>query len=235
MIRASLHLSLSAIRDWQLTINRVTIDPAYDPIVANLSGADSGVKDPITKYIDAFRHWKDQYEILDINVPANLPPISGTNSPTNIQSPPYSNLEEQCRLLLCYLCDNFISISKAQSVVLIGIGSAFPAIHQLLLNRECREKVDCVVGFLNDKAQLKILKSHSDEYLSSWYRNIAKLWVDGANPAWDGGDAERRISKGRYGKVTKGDSNTLTSESVRNEVVEFVTGIVNGNEEQMSE
>jgi len=218
-----------------LTFHRVTIDPAYDPLAANLSGANSGVKDPITKYIDAFRHWNEQYEILDINVPSNLPPVSGTNSPNNIQSPPYSNLEEHCRLLLCYLWDNFISISKAQSVVLIGVGAAFPAIHQLLLNRECREKVDCVVGFLNDKTQLKILKSHSDEYLSGWYRNIARLWVDAANPAWDGGDAERRISKGRYGKVTKSDSTTVASEIVRNEVVEFVRDIVKRNEEPMSE
>jgi len=230
----SIHPPLRHIHE-QLTPHRVTIDTTYDSVAANLSGAESGVRDPITKYIDAFRNWTEQYEILDINVPANLPPVSGTNSPTNLQSPPYSNLEEHCRLLLCYLWDNFISISKAQSVVLIGVGSAFPAIHQLLLNRECREKVDCVVGFLNEKTQLKILKSHSDEYLSSWYKNVARLWVDGENPAWDGGDAERRITKGRYGKVTKGDSTTLASESVRNEAVEFVRDIVKKNEEQMSE
>ena len=234
MIRMSIHPPLRHIHE-QLTPHRVTIDTTYDSVAANLSGAESGVRDPITKYIDAFRNWTEQYEILDINVPANLPPVSGTNSPTNLQSPPYSNLEEHCRLLLCYLWDNFISISKAQSVVLIGVGSAFPAIHQLLLNRECREKVDCVVGFLNEKTQLKILKSHSDEYLSSWYKNVARLWVDGENPAWDGGDAERRITKGRYGKVTKGDSTTLASESVRNEAVEFVRDIVKKNEEQMSE
>jgi len=233
MIRTSIHPYRG--QRIQLTVHRVTIDAVQDPLAAKLSGAESGVQDSITKYIDAFRILDDPYEILDINVPANLPPVSGTNSPTNIQSPPSSNLEEHCCLLLCYLWDNFINISKAQSVVLIGVGSAFPAVHQLLLNRECREKVDCVVGFLNDKTQLKILKSHSDEYLSSWYRNVARLWVDSGNPGWDGGDAERRITKGRYGKVTKGYSNTLASNSVRSEVVEFVNDIVRRNQEQMSE
>lgn len=172
---------------------------------------------------------------MDINVPDNLPPTSGTNSPTNIQVPPSSNLEEHCRVLLCYLWDNFISLSQADSIVLMGIGSSFPAIHQLLLNRDCKDKVACVIGFLNEKTQLKVLRSHIDESLYNWYKNISKIWVDAANPAWDEGEMEKRIKKKRFGLVAKGGPGMLNSDRVRDSVVQFVEGMVNDGEEEMSE
>jgi histone deacetylase 6 len=86
---------------------------------------------------------------------------------------PESALQAQVQELMCYLWDNYLQLSDAEDIFLLGVGNAYLGVKMLLINRDVKSRISGVVNFVN--GSLRPVKSETDPDLSLWYKEHSRL------------------------------------------------------------
>jgi histone deacetylase 6 len=93
--------------------------------------------DPVRPYIN----WavKAGFGVIDVNIPFHITDPEGEDSyapalPQSSATDPDS-IENQCKELLCYLWDNYITGYDVKTIVIVGVGNAYIGAKQLLISR----------------------------------------------------------------------------------------------------
>ncbi|KAI5457268.1 hypothetical protein BGZ63DRAFT_364672 [Mariannaea sp. PMI_226] len=168
-----------------------------DVIDTNLEPHNAWVVDGVTEYID----WavSQNFGVMDINVPAYITHEEDTDAYIPISSEKV--LQEQLQSLTCYLWDNYIQLFEADSLFVMGVGNAYLGVKILLLNRDCKSRIDGVVNFVT--GNLRPVKSDIDTDLSSWYKENSRVFVAGDHACWSDKDLTKKVQKRRFGTVVK--------------------------------
>ncbi|RPB15611.1 hypothetical protein P167DRAFT_408212 [Morchella conica CCBAS932] len=149
-------------------------------------------------YID----WAVQrgYAVMDVNIPQALTTKEGTLAEQH-EYEVMRQTEEICM----YLWDNYIEISDAKNIILLGVGDAFVGILYLLANRECRERVKGVIGIVGDENGLRACKPgiHGD-ILIDWYFNNSLIFCTQEHNVWG-----VRRGKKKHGTIRKSPATNL--------------------------
>lgn len=72
-----------------------------------------------------------------------------------------------------------------------------------------------MVNFVGSTNSLRLVKSDVDVDLSSWYRKHSRVYVASSHACWSDADLARKVSKKRFGNVTRSDEQGLASMMTR--------------------
>ncbi|KIH93503.1 histone deacetylase 6/10 [Sporothrix brasiliensis 5110] len=195
-----------------------------DVLDNSLDSHNSWMNDGVMPYID----WaiEQGFGVIDINVPhySNQPEVSFnrcdkihyismdtvyaewlTSNQDNESFIPRINeevIQSQIQELVCYIWDNYLQISEtAQQIFLLGVGNAYLGVKVLLVNRDCKSRIDGVVNFVN--GSLRAVKSDADPDLTQWYKTHSRVYVGADHACWQTSEFTRKISKRRFGDVVR--------------------------------
>ncbi|OAR01822.1 hypothetical protein LLEC1_00665 [Akanthomyces lecanii] len=170
-----------------------------DVIDGSLDSHNSWVVDGVTQYID----WAagQKFAVMDINVPAYV--SQDEDMEAFIPGFKERALQEQMQSLICYLWDNFLQLSDAEEIFLMGVGNAYLGVKMLLINRDCKARISGIVNFVT--GSLRPIKSDIDTELSSWYKDNSRVYVAGDHACWSDYDLTRKVQKRRFGTVVRSE------------------------------
>lgn len=180
------------------------------------------VADGTNRYID----WaiKRDFGVVDINIPHYLSP-HGEDTNGYADKASERDFSEQMRELMVYLWDNYLQLSDSQ-IFLMGVGDAYLGIKMLLINREVKDRVAGVVGFVD--GYLRPVKSDVDHDLSSWYKEHSRVYVINTHLCWQDPDTNRKVNKRRFGTIKRSPETTVPmmmkvhAEDVQSWIMELV-------------
>jgi histone deacetylase 6 len=128
--------------------------------------------------------------------------------------------------LMPFLWDNYLELSDANEIFVLGVGRAYAGVKELLLGRstyhpsplsrenankppfsDCRHRLSGIVGFVT--GEIYSVKSDNDEQLSAWYRSYARLYVANRHACWLQEDLKRKVAKRRFGDARRSTENEL--------------------------
>lgn len=160
------------------------------------------------------------FGVIDVNIPEYIT-ISGAEY--NIHDPilasqmiTYASTETDAarregEKLATYLWENYIEPMpvppefKKREIILMGCGHAFHAVARLISESDMvYQSLAGVVGFLATNP-VRPVKSNSNPWISSWYREHSILFVSESHGVWK---RENKVSK-RYGTLRKSEGRTL--------------------------
>ncbi|ORY22508.1 hypothetical protein BCR39DRAFT_551487 [Naematelia encephala] len=138
---------------------------------------------------DAVVRWvKDSgFNIVDVNILQSIPTRYNTPGPRMI----VNRGPEKEGQLLRYLWDNYIELSEAENVVLIGHGTGCGAIMELINHREVQFKVKAVVQVAGIHTLVKI--DPHNETRRNWFRQSNRIYVPSSHPVLDDEKVQRRL------------------------------------------
>lgn len=137
-------------------------------------------------------------------------------------------LREQIETLICYIWDNFLQLYETEEIFLMGVGNAYLGVKVLLINRgkhqlnltafkdcliylclllDCKDRIGGIVNFVT--GNLRPVKSDTDEYLSTWYKEHSRVYVAGDHACWSDHDLTRKVQKRRFGTVVRSEKHGL--------------------------
>ncbi|WWC87894.1 uncharacterized protein L201_002792 [Kwoniella dendrophila CBS 6074] len=142
---------------------------------------------------DAVVKWvKDSgYNLIDINVLKQLPTAFALEGPKMV-SKAGPTLEAQ---LIRYIWDNYIELSEAENVVLIGHGTGCQTIMDLINHREVENKVKAVVQVAGLHSLVR--PDPNNDSKRAWFRKSNQIYVPASHPVLE----EDRIQKRLGGQV----------------------------------
>ncbi|KAL1900896.1 Histone deacetylase hda1 [Sporothrix stenoceras] len=171
-----------------------------DVLDNSLDSHNSWMNDGVMSYID----WAigQGFGVIDINVPHyNTQPEDNT-SESFIPRISEEVMQSQIQELVCYIWDNYLQISEsAQQIFLLGVGNAYLGVKVLLVNRDCKSRIDGVVNFVN--GSLRAVKSDADPDLTQWYKTHSRVYVGTDHACWQTSEFTRKINKRRFGDVVR--------------------------------
>ncbi|KAL2865025.1 histone deacetylase hdaA [Aspergillus lucknowensis] len=163
-----------------------------------------GLPHPVTNKLEAHNCWLDylnwaigqDYAVIDVNIPKHV-----TMEPSSDR---YEDEDENrptaTEELAGYLWDNYIDPNEATEIFFIGIGNAFSGVANLLINRETLfQRVRGVISFVAENP-VRAVASHTQVWLSRWYKDNSLVFVSHAHGVWKSTDTRRKPSK-RYGHL----------------------------------
>lgn len=189
-----------------------------DVIDGSLDSHNAWVVDGVTQYID----WavSQKFSVMDINVPAYV--SQDEDMEAFIPGFKERAIQEQMQSLMCYLWDNFLQLSDAEEIFLMGVGNAYLGVKVLLINRgkqsrfssadaailtksslDCKARIAGIVNFVT--GNLRPIKSDIDTELSSWYKDNSRVYVAGDHACWSDYDLTRKVQKRRFGTVVRSE------------------------------
>ncbi|KAL4782762.1 hypothetical protein BJX76DRAFT_277708 [Aspergillus varians] len=188
-----------------------------------------GLPHPVTNKLEAHNCWladamKDYvewaiskgYAVIDVNIPKH---VTTEPSPSKFEDED-ENRPTATEELAGYLWDNYIEPNEATEVFLIGIGNAFYGVANLLINRDnLYQRVNGVISFVA-KDPVRAVASHTQVWLSRWYKNNSLVYVSYAHGLWKN---PRKPSK-RYGHLLESPRAGLSEMLMhhKNEVFEWI-------------
>lgn len=135
---------------------------------------------------------------MDICVPRRTT-SSGLASPPNDAE---EELGAYLNELMVYLWDNHLELSESNAIVLLGVGEAYLGIKQLLLSRDCSQRIAGILAFT--EGDLRGLTQHDDS-LKTWYKNNSLIYVCPNHACWSDEKLSKKVSKKRFGHVVRAD------------------------------
>ncbi|KAL2828050.1 hypothetical protein BDW59DRAFT_143701 [Aspergillus cavernicola] len=168
-----------------------------------------GLPHPVTNKLEAHNCWladvmKDYiqwaigrgYAVIDVNIPKHVT----TEPSTNKYEDEDENRPTATEELAGYLWDNYIEPNEATEIFFIGIGNAFYGVANLLINRDTLyQRVNGVISFVAENP-VRAVASHTQVWLSRWYKDNSLVFVSHAHGVWKNTDTRRKPSK-RYGHL----------------------------------
>ncbi|TAQ86404.1 hypothetical protein B7494_g5271 [Chlorociboria aeruginascens] len=155
------------------------------------------ISDSLHPYIE----WASEnyYQIFDINIPKHI----SSSTETTPFKPSMTEMEQQTQMkeLLCYLWDNYLELAPCNNIAFMGVGDAYLGIKQLLLSRNCRSRISCILSFVT--GALRPVRSETDHGLSSWYKERTKIYVPPTHSCWNDEESARKVRKNRFGTVVE--------------------------------
>ncbi|KAL3476461.1 hypothetical protein BJX99DRAFT_227752 [Aspergillus californicus] len=168
-----------------------------------------GLPHPVTNKLEAHNCWladimKDyiqwatdqSYGVIDVNIPKHVTTEPSSNKYENEDD----NRPTATEKLAGYLWDNYIEPHEVRErqVFFIGIGNAFYGVANLLINRDTLyQHVSGVISFVAENP-LRAVASHTQTWLSRWYKDNSLVFVSHAHGVWK---TSRKASK-RYGHLS---------------------------------
>ncbi|OCF43376.1 histone deacetylase 6/10 [Kwoniella heveanensis CBS 569] len=142
---------------------------------------------------DAVVQWVngEKYNLIDVNVLKQLPTKLPREGPQMV-SKSGPKLESQ---LIKYIWDNYIELSEAENVVLIGHGMGCHTIMELVNYREVETKVKAVVQVAGLHSLVRI--DPNNEEKRAWFRKSNQIYVPATHPVLK----EDRIQKRLGGQI----------------------------------
>ncbi|KAJ5507082.1 hypothetical protein N7527_009225 [Penicillium freii] len=198
------------------------------PVTNKLEAHNVWMADSLTEYVK----WivGKGYAVIDVNVPKHVSREGAAGRYEADDEDRPSATEE----LAGYLWDNYIDANQATDIFLLGVGNAFLGVANLLINREnLYKRVNGVVSFVSENP-VRAIASHTQTWLSKWYRENSIVFVSNSHGIWDIQD--RRPSK-RYGKLVhspKFDLNEMLDEH-KEEVYKWISERADRVEEESDE
>ncbi|OJJ43996.1 hypothetical protein ASPZODRAFT_18771 [Penicilliopsis zonata CBS 506.65] len=172
-----------------------------------------GLPNPVTNKLEAHNCWLDYiewaigkgYAVIDVNIPKQVT----TEPPSAKYEDEDENRPTATEELAGYLWDNYIEPNEAKEVFFVGIGNAFYGVANLLINRETLYKhVNGVVSFVAENP-VRAIASHTQVWLSRWYKDNSLVFVSHTHGVWNNVDARRKPSK-RYGQLIQSPQTGLS-------------------------
>ncbi|TKX27565.1 histone deacetylase domain-containing protein 1 [Elsinoe australis] len=197
-----------------------------DPRTQRLEAHNTFLTDGVNSYID----WAVNagFAVIDVNVPKHL-----TNIDDEATHSPNSDPEERSKdalTLATYLWENYIELSDAPHIFILGVGAAYNAIIELLkYNDRVPPRISKLFFFVSDQS-LHSCRSATDENLSFWYYDSSLVFVAQNHHIWDytnggvNGGGMMRKPKKRFGTLVRSESDAL--EDMLVEHLERVTGVM---------
>ncbi|KAJ5837143.1 Histone deacetylase superfamily [Penicillium robsamsonii] len=171
------------------------------PVTNKLEAHNVWMADSLTEYVK----WivGKGYAVIDVNVPKHVSREAAAGQYKGDDEDRPSATEE----LAGYLWDNYIDANQATEIFLLGVGNAFLGVSNLLMNREnLYKRVSGVVSFVSENA-LRAVASHTQTWLSKWYRENSLVFVSNSHGVWN--DKDRKPLSKRYGQVVRSPKSNL--------------------------
>ncbi|CAL5871501.1 uncharacterized protein PFLUO_LOCUS5754 [Penicillium psychrofluorescens] len=129
-----------------------------------------------------------------------------------------------------YIWDNYIEPNPIRKIFFLGVGESFTGISSLLINRESLyQRVSGVISFV-DKNPVRAVTSHTQVWLSKWYRENSLVIASHTHGVWE---PDRRRAK-RYGQLVRSPQEGLSEmlQLHKDEVFKFIVERVEKEEEE---
>ncbi|RPB22571.1 hypothetical protein L211DRAFT_330458 [Terfezia boudieri ATCC MYA-4762] len=134
------------------------------------------------------------YGVIDANVPQFL---SGLSEPFDVQT--------HAQQLCCYIWDNYIGLSDAKKVVIIGIGKAAGGATYLMGARaECRNIVTGLLLFYGDVDLRAVVPPVQGDGLVEWYWENSQVYCSRDHNVWQ----QKKLRK-KYGGLKQAKSHCI--------------------------
>ncbi|KAL4805033.1 hypothetical protein BDV18DRAFT_141785 [Aspergillus unguis] len=201
-----------------------------------------GLGDPVTNNLEAHNCWladvmKDYvgwavnkgYAVIDVNIPKHV-----TIDPSSRKfEDEDENRPTATEELAGYLWDNYIEPNEATEIFLMGVGNAFYGVANLLINRDTLyQRINGVISFVA-KDPVRAVASHTQTWLSRWYKDNSLVFVSHAHGLWK---TDRKATK-RYGRLIQSPESGLSNMLVhhKNEVFEWIDNRVEPSDSEETE
>jgi len=199
-----------------------------DPLDNHVESHNAWLTDGVLPYID----WAitSKFGILDVNMPMHISRPDDTHPFTS--RPNETELQLQLKDLVCYLWDNYLESYDSTDIILMGVGDSYLGVKMLLTNRDCKSKIRGILNFVS--GSLRPIKSETDPYLSSWYKNHSRVYVANDHACWDDEEYARKVRKNRFGMVVRSQEVGLNRMMGvhRDEACEWARGMVGDREDE---
>ncbi|WVF65792.1 hypothetical protein IAT40_000526 [Kwoniella sp. CBS 6097] len=138
---------------------------------------------------DAVVSWvnSEKYSLIDVNVLKQLPTKLPREGPQMV-SKSGPKLESQ---LIKYIWDNYIELSEAENVVLIGHGMGCHTVMDLVNHREVEKKVKAVVQVAGLHSIVRV--DPTNEGKRDWFRESNQIYVPSTHPVLQESRIQRRL------------------------------------------
>ncbi|PSN68434.1 putative histone deacetylase [Corynespora cassiicola Philippines] len=184
------------------------------PVTGSVEPFNSLLADPTKRYIE----WavKNDFQVIDANIPkvVSIEEDDGEYVPADDDE----SRASQTRDLANYIWENYIEPYDATQVFLMGVGTAYLGLVDLLsTNENCTDPnspVECLIGFVGDNA-LHTIKRATDDNIGNWYYAHSLIFVEKDHAVWDP-SRQRKLRK-KWGKLVKSNKDNLNSMLVEHE------------------
>ncbi|KAI5819059.1 histone deacetylase Clr3 [Pyronema omphalodes] len=140
--------------------------------------------------------YKQGFGVIDANFPEKYhPKKEGIDS----------NLIAQSDELCLYMWDNYLEVTDAKNIILIGIGYAVSGLVGMLSLRDPRERVRAVISFLSEAEDLRAVSTNVlvDE-IGEWYHSNSRCYISCEHVAW-----ERTKHRRKFGHLVQSPATTI--------------------------
>ncbi|KAK6360769.1 Histone deacetylase hda1 [Orbilia blumenaviensis] len=162
-----------------------------EPGVDLIQTHNSFVMDPGQVFIE----WAiaENFGVVDVNVPKYVTPNDELEE--NIQRVASNGVSDDTNMLMLQLWDNYIDLSDADKIVLIGIGEGCRNLLNLISLRDCVNRVVACVSFIS-RMPLCAVNATRDENIGYWYHKHSRVYAPATHDAF-----HARKLKLKYGVV----------------------------------
>lgn len=183
------------------------LEPHNVVVVSAFGGEAAPLKltlDIKTDVAKTYVEWavSNDFAVIDVNIPSHITPEVDTDG--YVEADPVELRAASTRELAVYLWDNYIEISDASHIYLMGVGSACAGIVWLLSNEDrCQDRVDGVINFIGNTSILGVSRPADDGAIAAWYYQHSTIFVADEHYVWNQDqDRPKKIRK-RYGKLVQ--------------------------------
>ncbi|KAI9763002.1 MAG: Histone deacetylase hda1 [Chaenotheca gracillima] len=191
----------------------------------------TGLSDPRTNDVDVHNTWLDDavqsyiqwaieqgYGVIDINIPKRLSELDEVDPVLEGEDPPSVRAMHE---LMVYVWENYVQVSDADHVFVVGVGDAHYGVTHLLGAQACpvgapndvhrtpNETYPLIKGVVNfvSHGALRSIRGADNPYLIDWYHKTSLVFVSDTHPVWIAPKAPKR----KFGRVVHSDERSLNS------------------------
>lgn len=164
---------------------------------------------------------KNGFGVIDVNIPmssntdVNLPFLHVTAPADLTQRDPVSlitrdkeaELQSTLTELICYIWDNYLELSEATEICLMGVGYSYLGVKMLLTSREVKGRITAIINYVT--GALRAIRTETDPSLSHWYKEHSRVYVASDHLCWTDEDFTRKVRKNRFGRVVESSEEGL--------------------------
>ncbi|KAF7846549.1 hypothetical protein BT93_L4171 [Corymbia citriodora subsp. variegata] len=181
-----------------------------------------GVPDPRTHKLELHNTWltdmvktyvewavKQGLAVIDANVPKYLTEVEDTKEYEEADK--LEMRAKEAFQLASYLWENYIEVNEASHVFIMGVGTAYASIVNLLKANawntadtdveRCRDRITKIYSFISDQDAMHSYKSATDDFLDRWYRDISMIFVAENHFIWE--KAKTKAPSKRWGTLVQ--------------------------------
>ncbi|KAK6416820.1 Histone deacetylase hda1 [Oleoguttula sp. CCFEE 5521] len=166
--------------------------------------ADYSKTDPVKTYIATAV--RNGFSVIDVNMPKHVTEETDTGEHEEIN---VGSRVSEATELLQYLWDNYIMLSDATHIFLMGTNIGHWAITLWIKANEdaAMEYVTKTVSFITDVA-LQACRSHTNDLLSPWYARNSQVYVARSHNWWSLEFSQR--PKKKFGKLMENEESGMS-------------------------